>query len=157
MELRHLRYFVVVAEELSFTQAARRLRISQPPLSQQIQDIEAMLKTKLFVRSSRRVELTAAGAAFLVRARSILEQVGIATEEARSVGLGQAGRLILGATGSILLGGLAELLAAHRHACPDVRTTLIEQAPALQIQALLERKTDISFMRLKPDEHGLAQ
>jgi DNA-binding transcriptional LysR family regulator len=152
MDLRHLRYFVVVAEELSFTRAARRLRMSQPPLSQQIQDLETTLKTKLFARTSRRVELTAAGETFLAHARSIMSQVEAAQREARAIGAGQVGRLFISATGSILRGGLADILAAHRHEYPDVTTTLVEQAPLLQIRALLERKTDISFIRSPPTE-----
>lgn len=155
MELRHLRYFIAVAEELSFTRAARRLRISQPPLSQQIGDLEEILKTQLFLRTSRRVELTDAGVAYLARARSIMEQVDIAAREALAVSLGQTGRLVVGATGSILSGGLAELLAAFRHEYPGVTTTLIEQAPNLQLRALNERKTDVSFIRLKTDDDDL--
>ena len=155
IELRHLRYFSVVAEELSFTAAANRLRMSQPPLSQQIQALEEMLGTPLFRRTTRRVSLTAAGDAFLVHARSILEQVETARDEARVIGGGQIGKIFVGATGSILRGGLADLLAAHRHAHPEVVATLIEQAPALQIRALRERKTDICFIRTPPAEEGL--
>src|SRR5882724_4714573 len=150
IELRHLRYFVAVAEELSFTRAALRLRISQPPLSQQIQDLEAILKTQLLLRTSRRVELTAAGEALQARARSILEQVEAAARETVSIGQGETGRILIGATGSILGGGLAELLAAYRHEFPDVTTTLLEQSPKLQMRALSEKNTDISFIRLKP-------
>lgn len=150
VELRHLRYFVGVAEELSFTRAAQRLRISQPPLSQQIQDLEAILKTQLLLRTSRRVELTAAGEALHARAKSILEQVDAASLEAASIGRGEQGRILIGATGSILRGGLADMLAAYRHEFPDVTTTLFEQAPNLQIRALREKNTDISFIRLRP-------
>lgn len=150
VELRHLRYFVGVAEELSFTRAAQRLRISQPPLSQQIQDLEAILKTQLLLRTSRRVELTAAGEALHARAKSILEQVDAAALEAASIGRGEQGRILIGATGSILRGGLADMLAAYRHEFPDVTTTLFEQAPNLQLRALREKNTDISFIRLRP-------
>jgi len=150
VELRHLRYFVTVADELSFTRAAQRLRISQPPLSQQIQDLEAILKTQLLLRTSRRVELTPAGEALHARAKSILEQVDAAANEAASVGRGEKGRILIGATGSIVRGGLADLLAAYRHEFPDVTTTLFEQAPKLQLRALAGKNTDISFIRLRP-------
>jgi DNA-binding transcriptional LysR family regulator len=155
IELRHLRYFSAVAEELSFTAAAERLRISQPPLSQQIHDLEDMLGTPLFQRTSRRVSLTAAGDAFLVHARAILAQIEIARLEAQTIAAGKIGKIFAGATGSILRGGLADLLAAYRHEYPEVITTLIEQSPALQIRALLERRTDISFIRTPPASDGL--
>ncbi len=156
IELRHLRYFMSVAEELSFTRAAQRLRISQPPLSQQIQDLEQLLKTRLLTRTSRRVELTPAGEALYARAKSILDQVDSAAQEAASIGRGEKGRIVIGATGSILSGGLAELLASYRHEFPDVTTTLMEQAPKLQIRALEEKNTDISFIRLRPDDEAFA-
>ncbi|MDQ8728689.1 LysR substrate-binding domain-containing protein [Bradyrhizobium sp. LHD-71] len=156
LELRHLRYFVTVADELSFTRAAQRLRISQPPLSQQIQDLEAVLKTQLLLRTSRRVELTAAGEALHARAKSILEQVDAAVQEAASIGRGERGRILIGATGSILSGGLADLLAGYRHEFPEVTTTLFEQAPRLQMRALQDKKTDISFIRLRPESDDFA-
>ena len=155
IELRHLRYFAVVADELSFTAAANRLHMSQPPLSQQIRDLEDQVGTALFRRTSRRVRLTAAGESFLVHARAILAQVDSARREAQAIGAGKVGRLFIGSTGSILRGGLADLLAAHRHEYPEVVSTLIEQAPALQIQALVERKADLSFIRLPPAIDGL--
>lgn len=155
IELRHLRYFTVVADELSFTAAANRLRISQPPLSQQIRDLEEQVGTALFQRTSRRVRLTAAGESFLVHARAILAQVDSARREAQAIGAGKTGRLLIGTTGSILRGGLADLLSAHRHEYPEVTSTLIEQAPALQIRALQERTADISFIRLPPSVDGL--
>jgi len=155
IELRHLRYFTVVAAELSFTAAARRLHISQPPLSQQIRDLEDQVGAALFQRSSRRVRLTAAGDSFLVHARAILAQVDSARREAQAIGAGKTGRLLIGTTGSILRSGLADLLAAHRHEYPEVTSVLIEQAPALQIRALQERSADISFIRLPPAVDGL--
>ncbi|WP_456734713.1 LysR family transcriptional regulator [Bradyrhizobium sp. USDA 4459] len=114
MDLRQLRYFIAVAEERSFTLAARRLNLSQPPLSQHIQALEAELGTSLLYRTSRKVELTQAGEAMLLRGRAILQQVKSAEDEVRSIGAGLIGTLDLGATGSILRGRLAELLAAYR-------------------------------------------
>lgn len=156
MDLRQLRYFVAVAEERSFTSAARRLNLSQPPLSQQIQALEASLGTRLFYRTSRRVELTPAGAALLARAWAIQQQIKSAEEEVRSVGAGLVGTLDIGATGSVLRGRLADLLAAYRREAPSVRMTVHEQAPSLQIAALLEGTTNISLNRSIPTEHGLA-
>ena len=155
MDLRQLRYFVAVAEERSFTTAARRLNLSQPPLSQQIQALEASLGTRLFYRTSRRVELTPAGAALMARSWAILQQIKSAEEEVRSVGAGLVGTLDIGATGSVLRGRLADLLAAYRREAPSVRMTVHEQAPSLQIAALLEGTTNISLNRSIPTEHGL--
>lgn len=147
MELRHLRYFLVLAEELSFTAAAARLRISQPPLSQQIQDLETELKTTLFMRTSRKVELTPAGIAFLDHVRSILGQVGQAVEQTRAIGSGKSGKLDIGATGSVLLGPLASIIAAYSRQYPEVAVRLHEMAPLAQLDSLHARKTDISFLR----------
>lgn len=155
MDLRQLRYFIAVAEERSFTLAARRLNLSQPPLSQHIQALEAELATPLLYRTSRRVELTQAGEAMLVRGRAILQQVKAAEDEARSIGAGLIGTLDVGATGSILRGRLAELLAAYRKVAPQVRMTVHEQAPALQIAALLSRTTNICLIRGIPAERDL--
>lgn len=155
MELRHLRYFLVVAEELSFTAAAARLRISQPPLSQQIQDLETELKTPLFLRTSRKVELTSAGIAFLDHVRSILGQVGQAVEQTRAIGSGKSGKLDIGATGSVLLGPLASIIAAYRRQHPEVLVRLHEMAPLAQFDSLHARKTDISFIRSPTEDPEL--
>jgi DNA-binding transcriptional LysR family regulator len=155
MELRHLRYFLVVAEELNFTAAAARLRISQPPLSQQIQDLEAELKTALFLRTSRRVELTAAGAAFLDHAKSILGQVGQAIEQTRAIGAGKTGKLDIGTTGSVLLGPLASIINTYSRRFPEVLVRLHEMAPLAQLTSLHTRKTDISFLRTPAEDPEL--
>ncbi len=156
MDLRQIRYFIAVAEERSFTVAARRLNSSQPPLSQQIQSLEAALGAKLLYRTSRRVELTQAGEALLERARAIQQQIQLAEDEVRSIGAGLIGSLDIGATGSILRGRLADLLAAYRKVAPSVKMTVHEQAPALQIAALLNRTTNISLNRSIPAEDALS-
>ncbi|PII37957.1 LysR family transcriptional regulator [Sinorhizobium meliloti CCBAU 01290] len=147
MELRHLRYFVAVADAASFTAAARGLNISQPPLSQQIRDLEAEIGTRLFERSSRNVELTEAGANFLEHARMILGQVEHATHQARAIGSGQVGTLNIATTGSVLLGPLSNLIARFRDAWPGVFVRIHEMDPEAQEAALLSHRTDLSFVR----------
>ncbi|MEH3145706.1 MAG: LysR family transcriptional regulator [Methylobacterium frigidaeris] len=156
MELRHLRYFVAVAETLSFTAAAERLGVSQPPLSQQIRDLEAELRTTLFLRTSRRVALTRAGAAFLDHARAILAQVEQAAEQARAIGGGRSGNLDIGLTGSVLTGPLSRLIRAYGLLYPGVTVRLHEMPPQDQQAALHARRTDISFLRRPPDDPDLA-
>src|SRR5438045_8816685 len=100
MELRHLRYFVAVAEEGHVTRAAERLGIQQPPLSQQIRALETELEVQLFRRKPRGVELTQAGEALLAEARTVLDRVAHAVAAARRPGLGDAGRIGPGFTSS---------------------------------------------------------
>ncbi len=155
MELRHLRYFVSVAEELSFTAAAGRLRIAQPSLSQQVRDLEREVGTALFARTSRRVELTAAGVTFLGQARAILAQAGQAAEQARAIGLGQVGSLDIGLTGSVLLGPLGPLVAAFGAHFPRVAVRLHEMSPREQQAALHAHRTDVSFLRWPAEDTEL--
>ena len=155
MDLRLLRYFLAVAEELSFTRAAKRLNMSQPPLSQQIQQLERTLGTTLLTRTSRRVELTAAGQELQTQAGAILAQIEQAAQQVRFIGAGRTGKIDIGATGAILRGGLAELLAEYHRYMPHVRTTIHEQAPALQLKAVLEYRTDVSLNRSLPSQEEL--
>ena len=156
MELRHLRYFVVVAETLSFTEAARRLAISQPPLSQQIRDLELEIGTTLIMRSSRRVTLTPAGVAFLARARQILAEASRACEEARVIGAGRTGSLDVGLTGAVLLGGLGRLVAAFQEFAPGVLVRLHEMPPSEQEAALIAGRLDLCFLRTPGADPALA-
>src|SRR6202453_4708466 len=103
LEFRHLRYFVAVAEELHFGRAAERLHLSQPPLSQQIRKLEAVVGYALFVRTSRSVTLTNAGEALLERARRTLRNVQRDMDETRSIGRGEVGSLHIGFVGSGML------------------------------------------------------
>lgn len=156
MELRHLRYFVLVAEELSFTAAAHRLRVAQPSLSQQVRDLEREVGTALLSRTSRRVELTPAGAAFLEQARAILAQAVRAAEQARAIGLGLVGSLDIGLTGSVLLGPLGPLVAAFGERFPRVVVRLHEMSPREQQAALHARRTDVSFLRRPAEDPELS-
>src|ERR1700743_3614217 len=126
IEIRHLRYFVAVAEELHFGRAAQRLHIAQPPLSQQIRKLEEMLGYPLFDRTSRSVALTAAGAVFLERAQRTLRNLQRDVDEARCVGRGQVGSLHLGFVGSAMLTALPAIFRRYREAYPDVRLHLHE-------------------------------
>jgi len=120
MELRHLRYFRAVAEELHFGRAAQRLHMAQPPLSQQIRALEAELGVELLRRSTRRVELTPAGRAFLERAREILSAVDSAGDEARRVDAGVEGYLALGSVGSATYSLLPRLARSLREELPGI-------------------------------------
>jgi len=151
MELRHLRYFVAVAEELNFTRAAQRLYIAQPPLSMQIRALEEELKVQLFERDKRRVFLTQAGRHFLERARPILQAVELAKGEARSAASGEVGRIALGYTASSMLSlTLPSALREFQHAHPFVPVSLREMTSLDQLDAVHSRSLDIGILR-KPD------
>lgn len=153
MELRHLRYFVTVAEELHFTRAAERLHIGQPPLSQQIQALEAELGVQLFLRSKRRVALTVAGERFLLRARRLLADAQAAADEARRAGLGEVGELRIGFTASMPLAGvLPESLRRYRARYPAVSLKLEEMFTGDQYDALRQQRLDVGFVRYNGDE-----
>lgn len=147
MELRHLRYFLVVAEELHFGRAAARLHMTQPPLSQQIRELEDELGVLLFQRTKRRVQLTAAGWAFREAARQILEQAEQAVRTAQRVHRGEIGSLTVGFVGSAMAGIFWEILLAFRTRFPKVELTLQELTTGQQVQALRERRIDVGVLR----------
>jgi len=148
MELRHLRYFVAVAEECHFGRAAERLHIAQPPLSQQIRQLEAELGVQLLTRSTRRVELTPAGARYLERARAILAGVDAAGEEAVLVADGRIGRVAIGFTGSATYELLPSLSRRLRLQSPSLELDLRGELLTLsQVTGLLDRTLDVGFLR----------
>ncbi len=155
MELRHLRYFVAVAEELHFGHAATRLNTSQPSLSQQIQDLERELKVDLFVRTKRHVALTPAGARFLKEARSILASAERAAGLAREAARGEARRLSIGIspeTDWIFLGKALRLFAEH---APSVAVVFQNLTPEAQLDALRGGQIDVGFVGLPLEAEGL--
>lgn len=147
MELRHLRYFVALAEERHFGRAARRLRIAQPPLSRQIQALEAELGFLLLSRTRRNVELTPAGEAFLAHTRRVFEALELAVREARRAHAGETGRLVVGYPSSVAFSGLTELLKAFRTRAPGVALTVRELPPQEQLEALKDGRIDVGFIR----------
>jgi DNA-binding transcriptional LysR family regulator len=155
MDLRHLRYFMTVAEERHFGRAAQQLRIAQPPLSRQIQDLEAELGFPLFDRSRRRVELTAAGAVFLAHVRRVFEALDLAVHEAKRASVGETGRVVVGYPSSLAYSGITELLRAFRTRFPTVELTLREMPPQAQIKALKEGWLDVGFVRGPLDDASL--
>jgi DNA-binding transcriptional LysR family regulator len=138
MELRHLRYFVTVAEELSFRRAAHRLHVSHPALSQRISDLENELGLKLFERNSRRVELTEIGRVFLGGARRALEAAKQAVTLAQEAAKGERGRLVIGCIGPMVGSFLPDALARFREQRPLVEATVSHMNSRAQIEALLD-------------------
>lgn len=148
MELRHLRYFIAVAEELHFTRAAARLHIGQPPLSHAIQVLEADVGAQLFVRTKRSVRMTEAGKLFLLDARRILALSEQAAETARRAQRGEAGELRIGFTFSTPLTPLfATVINRYRQQFPAVSLKLHEMATLPQLEALGQRNLDLGFVR----------
>ena len=147
LEIRHLRYFVAVAEELHFGRAAKRLHVSQPPLSQQIRRLEEILGYALFVRTSRSVALTAAGEAFLERARRTLRNVQRDIDETRSIGQGEVGALNIGFVGSAVLAGLPRILRNYREAFPRVQMRLYESFTSRVTEGLENGTLDAGILR----------
>ncbi len=148
MELRHLRYFIAVAEELHFTRAAERLHMGQPPLSHAIQMLEADVGALLFERSKRWVRLTEAGKLFLADARGILAMADQAAETARRAERGEAGELRIGFTSSTPFTPLfAAVINRYRQQFPQVSLRLQEMATSRQMEAIAQRGLDLGFIR----------
>ena len=151
MELRHLRYFVAVAEERHFGRAAQRLHMAQPPLSQQIRQLEAELGLTLLTRTTRRVDLTPAGAAYLERAREILGAVDAAAHEAASIASGRRGRLLIGCVGSATYSLLPELARTLRTELPEEEFGFRgEMLSPDQAAALADGTLDLGLLRPLP-------
>jgi len=146
MELRHLRYFSVLAEELHFSRAARRLAISQPPLSVAIRQLEDSVGARLFERNSKGVRLTPAGRALRESAGRLLTQAEDAAREAREVAAGSAGRLRIGFVGAMLYRGLPQALRDFQARYPAVRITLAELNSRQQITDLQHDRLDLGFV-----------
>ncbi|WP_328391940.1 LysR substrate-binding domain-containing protein [Nocardia sp. NBC_00416] len=142
-----LTHFVAVAEELHFGRAAERLRMTQPPLSRQIQLLEKEVGAELFDRSNRTVKLTRAGRAFLLDARRLLQQAERAALAVHRVSAGTGGVLRLGFTGASVHSGLPRVLAAARTALPDVDVELREMVTMDQVEALSEGALDLGMVR----------
>jgi DNA-binding transcriptional LysR family regulator len=148
MELRHLRYFVAVAEEGHITRAAARLGIQQPPLSQQIRALEAELQVQLFRRKPRGVELTQAGEALFTEAQAILRQIEHAVTAVRRTARGEAGRIGLGFTSSASFHPFVpQAIREYREAHPLVRLTLEESGTGELVAALIDERLDAAFVR----------
>ncbi|HEY8480985.1 MAG TPA: LysR substrate-binding domain-containing protein [Spirillospora sp.] len=145
--LNQLANFVAVAEELHFGRAAERLRMTQPPLSRQIQLLEKDLKVKLFDRTNRSVRLTPAGRAFLVEARRLLQQADHAAMSVRQVSEGEAGSITIGFTAAGAYATLGRLLEVGRAELPGVRIVLREMVTRDQLQALGEGALDLGLVR----------
>jgi DNA-binding transcriptional LysR family regulator len=157
MEFRHLRYFLVLAEELHFGRAAQRLAISQPPLSTNIQQLEASVGAKLFTRNSKAVQLTEAGRAFVPQARALLEQAQQAARHARDVADGLAGSLQVGFVGTMLYRGLPGLLKSFQAQHPRLRLTLKELSSSDQLIELAHERLDLGFVHTTRVPPGLSQ
>jgi DNA-binding transcriptional LysR family regulator len=155
MDLRQMRYFLLLAQERNFSRAAERLHMAQPPLTRQIKAVEDELGTTLFVRTSRGVDLTAAGEALLQEVPNVLSLAQRAEERARLTGQGRYGRLDVGIFGSAILNVIPRMLARFHEARPEVVVKLHTMTKPEQIEALRERRIGIGFNRLVPDEPDL--
>ena len=148
MELRHLRYFLAVAEEGHITRAAERLGIQQPPLSQQIKALESELDVQLFRRQPRGVELTEAGRVFLADARAVLAQVDHAVAATRRTARGEQGRIAVGLTSSASFHpAVVRAIRSYREANPLVALALEEGGTAELVEALRAEALDVAFVR----------
>lgn len=153
LDLRKLRYFLTVAEELHFGRAALRLHLAQPPLTRQIFALEGELGFRLFDRTSRTVSLTAQGRSFLPYARAVLEQVDLAEVIAGKLAAGAAGQLALGYVSSIALSDLfSQAIQAFAQRFPDVQLTLVECASGSLGAQVADGRLDIGLSRLLPQE-----
>jgi DNA-binding transcriptional LysR family regulator len=155
MELRHLRYFVVVAQELHFGRAAKRLNMAQPPLSRQIKELEEELGFPLFVREYHKVQLTNAGKVYLSRVKRIIEKLGAAKQDALDVAAGHKGRLRIGCSTHLSHVYLPRFLAAFRREAPGIAIDLTEAPSPKLVQALREKTADLAFPMMPIEAAGM--
>lgn len=156
IKLRHLHYFLAVAEELHFGRAAERLHIAQPGLSHQIKQFEQTLGVQLLERTRRRVELTEAGQVLLEEGRRALGHLDRALDLTRRTGRGKVGRLTLASIGSAAYHVLPPLIRAYREQYPDVNLVLREMSTPLQAEAIRTGEIDVGFLRIPADIDGLS-
>ena len=147
MELRHLRYFVAVADESSLTKAAKKLRVAQPSLSRQIRHLEEQLHVPLFRREKRRLELTESGEFYLKRARQLLAQAEMDIDDLRSLNRGESAPLKIGYMADMQYDLLPITLSTFRKVWPRVPLNLFDLTAAQQIQALHKNKIHVAFVR----------
>lgn len=152
MELRHLRYFVTLAEELHFGRAAERLHIAQPPLSQQIRQLETELGFQLFHRTKRTVQLTPSGQVFLAQVQGIFRQLEQAIQIGRQTSRGEMGQLVIGFVSSAAYNVLPTILRTFRTRVPGVSLELHELTTNEQSQWLREGRIDVGFLRPPVEE-----
>lgn len=154
MELRHVRYFIAVAEHLNFRKAAQQLHVAQPPLSRQIRQLEEYLGVPLFVRDKRKVELTKAGHAFLEEGRKLLLQAGHAMAAARHAQRGESGTVRIGIA-SGLGGAVSRAVFEHRRRFPAIEVECRDIFSSLQNDSLRKHEIDIGFLRPPVDQLNL--
>ncbi|QTD46660.1 LysR family transcriptional regulator [Ottowia testudinis] len=157
MELRHLRYFLALADELHFGRAAQRLSISQPPLTVAIQQLEAEVGAPLLLRNSRGVQLTAAGQALVPAAQAALDGAAQALHAARDAASGRVGRLSIGFAGTMLYRGLPQMLRRFQAEHAGVQLTLRELSSSDQLVELQQGRLEAGFAHVPSAPAGLAQ
>ncbi|MBX3595027.1 LysR substrate-binding domain-containing protein [Sphingomonas sp.] len=155
LDIRQMRYFIAVAEELSFSRAARRLGMSQPPLSQQIQAIETALGVRLLDRTTRSVRLTHAGSVLLDEARKLVDQAARSADRIDRVRRGELGQLRIGTLSSACFQILPTFLAQLKRDRPDIAIALRERDTAHALAELSERRLDLAFVRIEMVEAPL--
>ncbi len=155
MELRQIRYFIAVAETGNLGAAARKLHISQPPVTRQIHKLEREIGGDLFVRTPKGVELTDAGRAFLVEARAIIAQTELAVDRSRAAHLGEIGNLEVGFMGSPIYSTVPKILRYFRAHSPKVTISLQRMGKQAQIDALRDGRIHVGFARYYPNEPDL--
>lgn len=144
---RLLHYFRIVAEEMSFTRAAQRLNMSQPPLSKHIKELETLLGVTLFLRTTRSMSLTPAGSRLFSDVENLLEQTRISLREVQKLGRGEVGHLVVGTVGTSVWGALMQILQQFSRDVPTASWSLNELTPVEQINALRQRRIDIAIWR----------
>src|SRR6202789_2215568 len=154
MELRHLRYFVAVAEDLSFTKAAQKLRLAQPSLTRQVRNLEDEIGVRLLDRANNRVVLTEEGHRFLFDSKKLLAMCAESVAAVQRMNRGESSQLNIGYVANIHYGLLPATLGAFRKLCPGVALNLFDMSSAEQFEALDGRKIDLGFVGLRPARSG---